>query len=42
MSKKATDALRNEYVARLAEWLKASDEDVLQVSTNEIAMHIAA
>ena len=40
MSKKANDTLRNEYVARLAEWLKASDEDVLQVSTNEIAIPV--
>jgi hypothetical protein len=40
MSKKANDVLRNEYVARLVEWLKASDEDVLQVSTNEIAIPV--
>jgi hypothetical protein len=40
MSKKANDVLRNEYVARLVDWLKASDEDVLQVSTNEIAIPV--
>lgn len=40
MSKKANDALRNEYVAKMIEWLKASDEDVLQVSTNEIAIPV--
>jgi hypothetical protein len=40
MSKKANDALRNEYVARMIEWLKTNDEDVLQVNTNEIAIPV--
>jgi hypothetical protein len=40
MSKKANDALRNLYVERMIKWLKANDEDVLQVSTNEIAIPV--
>ena len=39
MSKKSTiDALRADYVTRLAEFLKEEGEDVLRVSSNEIAI----
>ena len=39
MSKKATnDALRNEWVAKMIEMLKAADEDVVLAGSNEIAI----
>lgn len=41
MSKKTTiDVLRADYVTRLMEYLKADDEDVLRVGSNEIAIPV--
>lgn len=38
MSKVMNDKLRTKYTEKLVEWLKAADEDVLQVGSNEIAI----
>lgn len=38
MSKVMNDKLRAKYTEKLVEWLKAADEDVLQVGSNEIAI----
>ena len=38
MSKVTNEQLRAKYVDALIEWLKARDEEVLQVASNEIAI----
>ena len=38
MSKVSNEQLRAKYVSALVEWLKAQDEEVLQVASNEIAI----
>lgn len=40
MSKIANDTLRNLFVERLKKWLNANGEEVLQVSSNEIAIPV--
>lgn len=40
MSKKTNDQLRAAYVEKLKQWLAATDEDILQVGSNEIAIPV--